>query len=63
MSYFISSETCEFRPVDYKLVKPGRNKSMLTFSASRNICRYDGENITRFGHLALIAAVTTELGV
>ena len=40
----MSSGTCEFTPVDYKLVKPRRNKSVLTLSTSRNICCRDGEN-------------------
>jgi len=41
--FYMSSGTCEFRPVDYKSVKPGRNKSVLTLSPSRNLCRQDGE--------------------
>ena len=60
----MSCGTCEFRPVDYKSVKPGRNKSMITLSTSRNIRRQDGENgdITRCEQLALIASVATTLG-
>jgi hypothetical protein len=40
----MSSGTCEFRPVDYKPVKPGRNVSVLAFSASCNTCRRSGED-------------------
>jgi hypothetical protein len=61
----MSSGTCEFRPVDYKAVKPGRNKSVLALSTSRNTCRRDGENgdtrVTRYEQLALIASVTATL--
>jgi len=60
----MSSGTCEFGSVDYKSVKPARNKSVLILSTSRNVCRRDGENggITRYEQLALIASVAITLG-
>jgi hypothetical protein len=59
----MSSGTCEFGPVDYKSVKPARNKSVLILITSRNVCR-DGENggITRYEQLALIVSVATTVG-